>query len=221
MSDSRLTPLQERVLDQLAGRPAGWTLTGGGALAGFHTRHRTTRDLDLFWHGRSELGSLGSEVQARLESCGLTVATSMTAPAHIRYLVRSGEEQLAIDLVAEPVRPIEEPVERALGSRPFFVDTAHEILVNKLTTLIQRRELRDLVDVGALLDQGGDLGRALTDAPRKDAGFSALTLSWLLRELPIAAMVKASSIPSSKAEALLALRDRLVKRVTTLAEPGR
>jgi hypothetical protein len=26
-----------------------WTLSGGGALAGVHTQHRTTRDLDLFY----------------------------------------------------------------------------------------------------------------------------------------------------------------------------
>jgi len=221
MADSRLTPLQERVLGELAGRPAGWTLTGGGALAGFHTRHRTTRDLDLFWHGRSELGSLGSEVQARLEASGLSVSTSMTSPAHIRYLVRSGDEQLAIDLVADPVQPIESPVERTLGARVFLVDTTHEILVNKLTTLIQRMELRDLVDVGALLDQGGDLGRALAEAPRKDAGFSALTLCWLLREFPILPMAKAADLPPAEVRGLLELRDGLVKRITSLTVPGR
>ncbi len=61
MPNSKLTTIQERVLRELAERPAGWALTGGGAWAGFHTRHRTTRDLDLHWYGKSELGSLVSK----------------------------------------------------------------------------------------------------------------------------------------------------------------
>jgi hypothetical protein len=50
-----------------------WTLTGGGALAGVHLGHRVTRDLDLFWRSRSELGSLRAD--------GLEVETLRTAPA--------------------------------------------------------------------------------------------------------------------------------------------
>lgn len=45
----RLTPLQRRVLQVLASVRPPWTLTGGAALAGVHTGHRATRDLDLFW----------------------------------------------------------------------------------------------------------------------------------------------------------------------------
>jgi len=219
MADSRLTLLQQRVLRELAGNPSGWTLTGGGALAGFHTRHRTTRDLDLFWHGRSELGTLPAEVKARLEASGFTVATSRTSPHFTRYLVRLGEEQVEVDLVADPVRAIEEPRECELDGRTFLVDTAHEILVNKLNTLIQRMELRDLVDVGALLARGGDFDRALVEAPRKDAGFSALTFAWLLRELPIVAMVRAEDVPLAEADVLIELRDRLVLRATQMATP--
>lgn len=220
MSDSRLTELQQRVLRELAGHPAGWTLTGGGALVGFHTRHRTTRDLDLFWHGRSELGTLGEDVLTRLQDCGLAASTSTTSPHFTRYLVRSGEEQLVVDLVADPVACIEAPHPHEIGGRVILVDTAHEILVNKLTTLVQRMELRDLIDVGALLDAGGDLRRAMGEAPRKDSGFSPLTLVWLLRELPIESMAKAAHMSASESGAAMELRDRLVREVSALADPG-
>jgi len=40
------------------------------------------------------------------------------------------------------------------------------------STLLERSEIRDLADVKALLDAGGDLDAALRDAPTKDAGFS-------------------------------------------------
>lgn len=46
MSIGKLSTLQERVLRLLADVEPPWTLTGGAALAGFHTHHRTTRDLD-------------------------------------------------------------------------------------------------------------------------------------------------------------------------------
>ena len=42
----------------LSGLQPAWTLTGGAALAGFYTKHRETRDLDLFFHHEKTLGSL-------------------------------------------------------------------------------------------------------------------------------------------------------------------
>ncbi|MCY2960110.1 MAG: nucleotidyl transferase AbiEii/AbiGii toxin family protein [Planctomycetota bacterium] len=216
MSPSRLTPFQERVLAELAGNPAGWTLTGGAALAGFHTRHRATRDLDLFWHERSDLGDLRRDVEARLRAAGFSVETASTSPHHVRCLVRSGDDQLVIDLVADPVRPIEEPTLHDMGGRLILVDTAREILVNKLTTLIQRTELRDLVDVGALLEKGLDLDRALAEAPRKDRGFSPLTLAWLLREMPVETMARAEGASPDLVKARVELRDRLLRRVLEL-----
>jgi hypothetical protein len=71
------------------------------------------------------------------------------------------------------------------------VDQPHEILVTKLCALLGRSELRDLEDVRALLDAEGDLARALADAPRKEAGFSPVTLAWVLEQLPVAAMGRA------------------------------
>ncbi len=52
----RLSALQERVLILLAEIAPPWTLTGGAALAGFHTMHRETRDLDLFFRGHATSG---------------------------------------------------------------------------------------------------------------------------------------------------------------------
>ena len=46
MPIGKLSSLQERVLRLLADIEPPWTLTGGAALAGFHTHHRATRDLD-------------------------------------------------------------------------------------------------------------------------------------------------------------------------------
>jgi hypothetical protein len=71
LSIGRLSALQERLLVVLAGVDPPWTLSGGGALAGFHSAHRETRDLDLFWQRRRDLGDVVEKVLRRLEDAGL------------------------------------------------------------------------------------------------------------------------------------------------------
>lgn len=47
MPPSKLSQLQEQVLIALSELQPAWTLTGGAALAGFHTKHRETRLPDV------------------------------------------------------------------------------------------------------------------------------------------------------------------------------
>lgn len=219
MPPSRLTALQSRVLDALEGVAGDWALSGGAALAGFHTAHRGTRDLDLFWRSRLELGGAREEVLEKLRAAGLDVGIAQSAPAFARLLVRAGEDTLVVDLVADPVAAIEPSIQVDRGGSRLRIDSAHEILVNKLCALLHRSELRDLQDVEALLEHGENLERALADAPRKEAGFSPLTLVWIVRELPIEAMARASGLSTLETERASAFRNRLVDRIVKLAEP--
>jgi Nucleotidyl transferase AbiEii toxin, Type IV TA system len=200
-----LTALQRRALVLLAGMDPPWTLTGGGALAGFILGHRDTRDLDLFWHGQKRFEHEPDEVARRLVDAGFDVHVERSAPTFRRLHVSDGVETLLIDLVADPVAVIEPPVSTPYQGAHILVDTPHEILVNKLTTLLSRSELRDLVDVKALVERGGDLDRALRDAPQKDGGFSPPTLAWLLGELHLERL----GAPPD----LVAFRDVLVERL--------
>jgi len=208
-----------RVLSLLAGIDPPWTLTGGGALAGFHLGHRCTRDLDLFWHGQSALETRGDEVLGRLRDSGLQVDLVQGSEAFQRLRVVDGEEVLIVDLVAEPVPTVEEPAEVQLASVSILVDTPHEILVNKMCALLQRSELRDLQDVQELLSRGGDLARALGDCPIKDGGFSPLTLAWVLRGLPVETMGTVAGWEPQEVEAMAGFRDELVRRVASAAAP--
>lgn len=177
--ESRLSPLQVRILTVLVGLP--WTLTGGGALAGYHLGHRTTRDLDLFFHGSRHLAFYPAEIESRLQTAGLDTRRIQTAQTFCRIEVDDQRERIPIDLVADPSPCMEAPIEMHDG---VFVDTRHEILVNKLTALLSRWAVRDLVDVRELVRCGTDLDRALEDAPRKDSGFSPETLAWVLDTTP-------------------------------------
>lgn len=219
MPPGRLTALQERVLVELAGLEPAWTLSGGGALVGFHTRHRETRDLDLFWQNRRTLDDAVDKVTRRLERAALEVTALQTAEAFARLEVRDVGETVIVDLVADPVPLAEAPGLATVGSTSILLDTPHQILVNKLCALLSRSELRDLVDVRALLQFGGDLRRALLDCPRQDAGFSPLTFSWVVKGLAIEKLAAALGWGAAQTADLSRFRDELVDRVLAAARP--
>jgi predicted nucleotidyltransferase component of viral defense system len=219
MPDSRLDEIQRSVLETLGSAVSGWTLSGGAALAGFHLGHRSTRDLDLFWHGRSSLDRIGEEVRHELESREFRVTVLQAAPAFVRLLVERKGQTTTLDLVAEPIPPIDMPGSESIGTIQIRVDTAQEILVNKLCALLHRSESRDLLDVLALLEHGADLRRALTDAPRKENGFSPLTLMWVLREMPLQSMARGSGAGVREGRQLERMRDELVQRIARLSGP--
>jgi hypothetical protein len=202
MSPNKLSAIQERVLVALSALRPRWTLTGGGALVGFYTKHRETQDLDLFFHHERELGSVVVDATfAQLD-------------------VRSGAESVVIDLVADPI-PITEPAQPfVVGSATIMVETPHQLLVNKLCALLSRSELRDLVDVRALVESGGDLIRALRDCPGQDAGFSPLTFAWGAQGLPLRRVAAAQGWRDEDIEALERFRDDLVSRAISEAQPS-
>jgi hypothetical protein len=110
-------------------------------------------------------------------------------------------------------------LQRRILGVPIAVDTAHEILAGKLATLLERSEPRDLVDVKALLDAGGNLEAALRDAPKKDAGFSPLTLAWVLKSVELSPAARVLGWAENDLQALMVFRQWLLDRLTTLAAP--
>lgn len=219
MADTGLTALQLRLLGVLSTIEPRWTLSGGAALVGFHLHHRATRDLDLFWRARRDLDHIPEAVISRLVGEGFKVQSIQRSPAFSRLAVNHAGEVVVLDLVADPVAPIEPAVRVHLDGVEFDMDSRHEILVNKLNAVLGRTELRDLVDIHALLTAGGDLEAALHDAPAKDSGFSPLTLAWLLDQLPVRDMARSLNMEQGVDE-LDAFRQHLILRLTALAAPA-
>ena len=219
MADDKLTPLQRRILGALAGLNPPWTLTGGGALAGIYLGHRTTRDLDLFWRDRANLGHAATEAQALLRAAGLDVAVLRTTPTFGELRVSDGDDVCIVDLVAEPFPPVEPPRQVTIDGVAIAVDSVHEILVAKLTALLGRTELRDLVDVQVLLEAGTDLTAALHDAPKKDAGFSGMTLAWVLHTFETAPLARALGWSEEQTARVDAFRHQLIERLAQIARP--
>jgi len=147
------------------------------------------------------------------------VADVQTSTTFHQLRVVKGPAACTVDLVAEPVPALEEPRKVVVGHVSILVDSPREILVNKLCALLSRSEVRDLQDVKALLEAGGDLKAAVANAPRKDAGFSPLTLAWTLRSLDEQALARALGWTPEEIEELNAFKGTLIDRLIDLSRP--
>ena len=220
MPDS-LSALQWRILATLADLEPAFTLTGGGALAGFHLGHRTTRDLDLFWRNRPELGEIGAEVRRQLAGEGLQVDVIETGSTFMRLRAADAEgNTCVIDLVADPGGPLLPPEQITRDRLALQIDSRRQILANKLCALLGRSELRDLIDTQALIEAGEDLDLGLSDAARQDGGFSPLTLAWVLRSFPLRPLALAGGSQQETVTALERFRNGLLERLLAAGNPN-
>ena len=219
MTAGNLTRVQSRVLAALASLDPPGRLVGGAAIVGFVSPHRTTRDIDYFWFERAALGELVRDAETALRGAGFDVRSVRSAPAFHRFEVGCDDGDLVVDLVAEPFPALSVPRAVTVEGATVLVETPEELLVSKLCTLLSRQEVRDLVDVRALELAGLDVGAAVKDAPRRDSGFSCLTLAWLLREFPVARLAAAEKVPESQAIELDAYRQSLVERLLAWGQP--
>lgn len=220
MAASRLTELQTRILVLLSGISPRWTLVGGGALAGFHLAHRETRDLDLFFRPLEGLGEIGDDARSILVGAGLEVAVIKRTRDFARLRVSSSGEVDLVDLVSEPADPPLPAEEASIGEVRIRIATRLELLASKLCTLMNRAEIRDLVDVRALLEAGVSLDEAEGVAPRIDSGFSSPTLAWVLEGLDAAKLARAEgSVPVDEIPALSSFKERLVEMLLAGSRP--
>ena len=209
---SSLTPFQTELLLAFFAREGRFFLTGGGALAGFYLGHRTTEDLDLFSGPGPELAEAAAGVNAAALDCGATTESLRIYPDFRRLLAARGDERCIVDLVIDRA-PMIDAEKAHFGT--VRVDTVREIAANKICTLLSRSEIKDLVDLRALLAGGAELEVALADAERKDAGTDPATLAWILDQVTISPQ---AALPGGvDAGEVDAFRRELVQRLRTLA----
>ena len=211
MPASRLTQLQRDVLREFFAREQRFFLTGGAALAGFHLGHRETDDLDLFTTA-NVLDEGRQVLQQVADALGATLETLSDSVAHKRFVLHREPEGLKIDLACDALQLLPKLV---VGD--VRLDPAEEILANKLTTLLSRSEIRDLVDLRALEAAGFSLEEAFPGAMKKDAGLTPGQLMQVLAEIGIGAD---AAIPGGvSALDLRRYLNGLIDRLARLAYP--
>lgn len=144
--------------------------------------------------------------------CGATVRTLQPYPTFRRAIAERPGETCVVDLVIDRA-PMVEPTKRMFGE--IRVDTLREIAANKVCTLLSRSEIKNLVDLHALVDAGVSLDQAFSDAELKDASADPATLAWILSELAIGAGAR---LPGGvDPAALITFRDALIPKLRALA----
>ncbi|MBA2321715.1 MAG: nucleotidyl transferase AbiEii/AbiGii toxin family protein [Deltaproteobacteria bacterium] len=173
----RLSPLQRQVLGAFFREaPDAWFLTGGAALGGFWLGHRTTLDLDLF-AAEGDLADGVGALRRAADGLGAVPRQLIHTPDFARFLVSRDEDGVVVDLVRDRVPQL---LAKTVVAHAIRLDSIREIAANKLTTLVNRSEPRDLVDLRALLETGLSLDTVLADAVRKDLSADPATLAWVL-----------------------------------------
>jgi hypothetical protein len=160
-------------------------LTGGSALGLFYLHHRLSYDLDLFTTEEVHGVEVRNLVLRVAKTIGADCQALRSAPDFYRFRLTRGEERELIDLVVDRAPQLDVLKEDFQGIR---VDTLREIIANKLTTLLSRSELKDIVDLYFLKQAGHDLLASVPDAQLKDGGWEPAVVSMLLEGVHISEM---------------------------------
>lgn len=213
---SRLAPLQIELLEAFFAREQLFFLTGGAALVGYYLGHRRTADLDLFATREASIDQGVRSLRAASDAIGAGVESLQESQDFRRFAVRRGADLTIVDLVIDRAPQAFAEKQRVGDVR---LDPPREIAANKICTLLDRMEVRDLVDLKLLLASGITLRDALSDARKKHAGADPGTLAWLLGEFQIPAEHPTLAEAGVTAAELEAFRQELIDELARLALP--
>ena len=176
------TPLKLDILQSWFSMESRYFLTGGSALGIFYLHHRLSYDLDLFTTesiNSKEVQNLVHQVSVEI---GAHYESIRTSPDFHRYKITRGDDVELIDIVSDHAPQLDKKKELVGGIR---VDTLREMTANKLTTLLSRTEVKDVVDLFFLEQAGHDVIGSLPDAAVKDGGWDPAMAALLLESLDI------------------------------------
>jgi predicted nucleotidyltransferase component of viral defense system len=140
-----LYPFQDRALEVLGGIETGLYLTGGTAASRGYLQHRFSDDLDLFANDHRDF-TLWTDryIQALTTVRGWTAEVSQRETRFVRLTLVMADTRLKIEMVNDVPSHVGEVRHHPPLGR---LDSAENILANKITALIDREEPKDLADI--------------------------------------------------------------------------
>ena len=177
-----ITPLKREFLKSFFSREKRFFLTGGSALGLFYLEHRFSYDLDLFSKERVDWMEVDGIMRLCSQEVGASIQLLRDAPTFRRYCLETKECKEIVDIVVD-LSPQVDPEKQWIDN--IQVDTLHEIMLNKITTLISRCEVKDIVDLYFLEKEGFVVEDCFEDAQLKDGGLDPSMISLILDSLRI------------------------------------
>lgn len=175
----RLYPFQDQVLLVLSQADTGFYLTGGTALSRGYLNHRYSDDLDLFVND-NQIFTLWADraIEALVHSANWTAQVLLREERYVRLNLTQADINLKIEFVNDVPSRVGEPWTHPILGR---IDTAENILANKVTAALDRSEAKDLADIWGLCTQKGlSLIDAISGAQGKAAGVFPVDLARVL-----------------------------------------
>lgn len=164
-----LYPLQDEVLHILSAVDTGFYLTGGTAASRVYLHHRFSDDLDLFVND-SDSFALWTDriIQALNRPNNWQISVDLRDVRFVRLTIIRNAFPLKIEMINDvPAHT------GAILIHPMFgrIDSAENILANKITAIVSREEPKDLADIwGFCTKMDLSLTDALDNAHSKAAG---------------------------------------------------
>lgn len=176
----QLYPLQDQVLNITRITDTEFYLTGGTAASRVYLQHRFSDDLDFFVNDDDRFGLWVERVIQSLSRTNYhwQLQVLMKEERFARLNLIHGDIQLKIEMINDvPARVGKVQENQILGP----IDTAENILANKITALLDREEPKDLADIwGFCCCMNLSLLEAITHAESKAAGVFPADLARLL-----------------------------------------
>lgn len=174
-----LYPLQERVLASINAPETQFYLSGGTAASRGYLNHRFSDDLDLFVDDDDRFALWTARIIQELSASERwRIQVLLREARFVRLVVWEGELALKVEFINDvPARVGVVQPHPILGR----LDSAENILANKVTAALDREEPKDLADIwGFCCKLGLSLPAALGGAQGKAAGVFAPDLARVL-----------------------------------------
>ncbi len=176
----RLYPMQDRVLARLAPIETGFYLTGGTAASRGYLHHRFSDDLDFFVNDDDRFRLWAQRAVQALAHSGddWHVGVVHQEARFVRLTVTEADIAMKVEMVNDvPAHVGEVTRHPVLG----LLDSAENILANKLTAIVDRKEPRDFADIwGFCCRLGLSCEAAIEGAQSKAAGLFPADLARVL-----------------------------------------
>jgi len=210
-----ITPIKRDFLKSFFASEKRFFLTGGSALGLFYLEHRFSYDLDLFSKEHVDWPEMDGIMRLCTSEIGAELELVRDSPTFRRYnITRDGSNEI-IDIVINIEHQIDP---QKLWIDNIQVDTLHEIMLNKITTLISRCELKDIVDLFFLEKEGLHVETYFDEAKLKDGGLDPAMISLLLNSITVSE-IPDYLIKSLTLEELHEFINTLQHRMAILAYP--
>jgi hypothetical protein len=174
-----LYPFQDEVLKVIRSVDTGFYLTGGTAASRGYLHHRFSDDLDLFVNDDGQFGLwVDRIIQALVHQGRWQSQISLREERFARLNLMRNDFTLKIEMINDVPARVGTVVDHpTLG----HLDTAENILANKVTALLDREEPKDFADIWGFCSQMGlSLEEAISNAESKAAGVFPADLARLL-----------------------------------------